>query len=220
MSENENKRTVHIFNHAVRGKELKPNDFALILYFRVMSWESGDRYTYEITSEHMRRSTGLTDKSINPSLKRLYDTGYLLEEIKNRKPHKPVRVVLDEGKFNTQKRKDDEYYTKLPIKVFYALGDGKLKPKHVKFLYYIASYINYSTGNLVAYPGIRTRMIDEVGMTEPTIREVRNDLKKLKLIYETKHAVGTELRYDDEGNLIRGRYNNHYEIRYDMLLKL
>ena len=217
-----NEQTINIFSNTVRDKEISSNDFALILYFKKLIWESGDRYTFETTSEDMRRSTGLSDKSINPSLKKLFEKEYLLREIGKRKPHQPIKIVLNEKKFNIEKRADDEYYTILPIKVFYSLSDGKLNTKHIRFLYYIKSYINYTdnTRQNFCYAGQRTRMIHEIGMTEPTIRKITGELVRMNLIKVTQNKIGTSLQYKEDGTLIKNKFNNHYEIKYENLLKL
>lgn len=137
------KQQIQIFTDTVRDPNLNENDFAFILYLKLVTWKCGERYTFEAANQDIKQYTRIADnKTIKKSLKNLYVHNYLLEQIEELKQNKPIRFVLNREKFDTKNRKEDQKFTQLPAKILYALKDGKLNRKEVRLLYYLSSYIN------------------------------------------------------------------------------
>lgn len=222
MSQHKNKQTLNILTHTtVRNSNITANDFVLVLYLKYMIWQRNNKYIFEVSSDDMKRWTGLSDKMLKKSLGNLFVQNYIIEEVGKRTPNKPVMLILNKVKFDTEDRAEGEYFAAMPIKLLYALKDGKLNSKEVRFLYYLKSYINVkNTIKQFCYAGIDTRMRFELNMSKPTIIELHNELESKKLISVTRHIWGTNWEYDDNDKLIHKRFNNHYAIEFENIDKL
>ncbi|MEK8208464.1 hypothetical protein NST41_22915 [Paenibacillus sp. FSL L8-0696] len=222
MPVTKNEQTLNILTHTtVRNPNITANDFVLILYLKYMIWKLNNKYILEVSSDDMKRWTGLSDKMLKKSLHNLFAQNYLLNEVGKRTPNKPVLLTINKENFDSENRRDGEYFSSMPIKLLYALKDGKLNPKEVRFLYYLKSYINVKNkAKLFCYAGIDTRMKNELHMSKPTIIELHSELEKKKLISVTQHKWGTNYEYDDNDKLIHKRFNNHYFIEFENIDKL
>lgn len=223
MSEtkSEKEQRISILTNAIRNPNLSQIDFSVIMYLQFTIWKRGMRYEFEVLSNEVKFYTNVYEnKTLNKSFVNLFKQGYLLQEIGKRQPNIPILFKLNKSKFSIQDRKDDEYFTALPINVMYSLKDGKLNHKEIRFLYYIQSYINPKSKIKSCYAGIDTRMSDELNLSRTTIMALHKELSKKKLISVTKHPLGTSFEYDVDDNLIRSRFNNHYQIRYENIQKL
>lgn len=213
------KQQIQILIDTVRDPNLNDNDFALILYLKLVTWKCGERYTFEAANQDLKQYTRIADnKTIKKSLKNLYVHNYLLEQIEELKQNKPIRFVLNREKFDTKNRKENQKFTQLPAKILYALKDGKLNRKEVRLLYYLSSYINLQSPlKQFCFTSI-DRMSKELNMSENTIIKHYQMLEKKKLIKIEKHKL--DYGYEEDGTLIWSRYNNHYFLRYENFAKL
>ncbi|ODA08154.1 hypothetical protein A7312_08995 [Paenibacillus polymyxa] len=213
------RQSIRILSNCVRDPNLNANDFCLILYLKYMVWKSGDKYEFMVSVSDMKMYLSVSDnRTIKSSFQNLYESEYLLNAIEEIKPNKPIMLTLNEYKFNTEIRSEKEFYTSLPINVLYGIKDGKLDRKEARLLYYIKSYINYSDPNKrYCYTGIEKTMKTELNMSSNTIPKYTKKLVDKKLIEIEKHNLSTSYQYDEEGNLIFTKYNNHYYINMNAL---
>ena len=213
------RQQIQIPTDTVRDPNLTENDFAFILYLKLVTWKCGERYTFEAANQDIKQYTRIADnKTIKKSLKNLYVHNYLLEQIEELKQNKPIRFVLNPQKFDTKNRVPDQKFTQLPAMILYALKDGKLNRKEVRLLYYLASYINLqSPAKQFCFTSI-DRMSKELNMSENTIIKHYKMLEKKKLIKIEKHKL--DYGYEEDGTLIWSRYNNHYSLIYENFAKL
>jgi hypothetical protein len=213
------KQQIQIPTDTVRDPNLTENDFAFILYLKLVTWQCRERYTFEAANQDIKQYTRIADnKTIKKSLKNLYVHNYLLEPIEELKQNKPIRFVLNREKFDTKNRKEDQKFTQLPAKILYALKDGKLNRKEVRLLYYLGSYINLQNPlKQFCFVSIE-RMTRELNMSENTIIKHYKLLEKKKLIEIDKHKL--DYGYEEDGTLIWSKYNNHYFLRYEKIADL
>lgn len=218
----ETKQSIHILTKVVRDGNLTCNDFAVILYLKHLIWQTGNRYSFQVSAPDMRHDLRITDnRTLKASLSNLHIHNYIQNEIKQMQPNKPIQLDLNQKKFDTENRKEGEYFTKLPINILYALKDGKLNSKEVRLLYYIKSYINSDDmRKQFCYTSIEKTMVKETNISKNTIPKYTEMLKKKKLISIDKHKLGTSYQYNEKGELIFTKYNNHYFLRLENIMKL
>lgn len=222
MSKNKSKQTINIRSDVVRDPNITVNDFSMILYLKYMVWRSGNKYRFEVLLSDMKNYLQISDnKTLKPSYTSLYENRYLLKEVGEIKPNKPILFTLNEEKFNTEEREKDEYYTSLPINVLNAMRDGKIDRKEVRLLYYLKSYINHTDlKKHFCYTGIENTMVRELNMSDKTIPKYTKKLADKKLIRIERHDFKTSYQYREDGTLIFNKYNNHYYLEYNNILNL
>lgn len=65
MPVTKNEQTLNILTHTtVRNPNITANDFVLILYLKYMIWKLNNKYILEVSSDDMKRWTGLSDKML------------------------------------------------------------------------------------------------------------------------------------------------------------
>jgi hypothetical protein len=187
-----------------------------------MVWRAKLKYKFEVVLSDMKNYVQIMDnKTLKKSFNNLYAFNYLLSEISELKPNSPSIFILNKSMFDTENRKEGEYYTALPVNVLNAIRDRKIDRKEARILYYIKSYINYTDFKKnYCYTGIEKTMIKELKMGKNTIPSYTESLKKKKLIHIERNFLKTDFQYTEEGKLIRSKYNNHYYLNYDAIQNL
>jgi len=215
-------QTINIRSDVVRDPNITVNDFSMILYLKYMVWRSGSRYRFEVLLSDMKNHLCVSDnKTLKPSYANLYKNGYLLEEVGEIKPNKPILFTLNEERFNTDGMSEGEFFTQLPISILYGMKDGKIDRKEVRLLYYLKSYINHTDlKKHFCYTGIENTMVRELNMSDKTIPKYTKKLVDKKLIRIERHDLKTSYQYREDGTLIFNKYNNHYYLEYNNILSL
>ncbi|WP_342422339.1 helix-turn-helix domain-containing protein [Paenibacillus sp. FSL E2-0178] len=212
------KSTINILNSTVRNPGITSNDFVMIAFFQLSVFNHKNKYTHDINSDEVRRSTGLSDKVINKVFLNLYNQGYLLNEIGKRSPHKPITVCLNERKFNIKIRKEDEFFTEMPILLFNIMKNKLITPPEFRFLYYIQSYIN-NTNRKFCFCKEET-IANELGISKPTVIKLHRSLEKKKLLDVTQHKLEHHDQYDQNDKYDFKKFNNHYVVRHENFERL
>ncbi|MDP9675196.1 putative transcriptional regulator [Paenibacillus jamilae] len=217
-----NKQSIHLPTSTVRDPNINANDFCLILYLKYLTWRSGNRYEFDVSLSELKQFLNIQDnKTLKSSFNNIFREEYIIREIKKILPNSPIRFFLNQKKFDTDSKLDEKFFTYLPINILYGMKDRKLDRKEVRILYYIKSYINYSDPKKeYCFTGIEKTMVKELNMGKNTIPKYTDMLVKKNLIRIEKNKLETSYQYDEEGNLIFTRYNNHYYLDFNNIDKL
>ncbi|KAF6626971.1 hypothetical protein H6F38_23230 [Paenibacillus sp. EKM208P] len=208
-------RTIHIPNDTVRDSNITPNDFAIVLYLKMVVFDHGNTFEFDEDVNRIKYLTNIKDnKTLKKSLKNLYDNNYLLEKTpENFVQGKPVRFSLNRDKFET-----DTNFTMLPMTVLTMVSEGRITRECARLIYYYESRVNRNNKRMFCFAS-EISISEETGIKAvKTIRKHNSILKREKLIDIKKGKLGWDYQYDEDGNPIFGKYNNHYYVNWDKLV--
>jgi DNA-binding transcriptional regulator YhcF (GntR family) len=214
---------IQIPQYIVRSNEINEKDFVLLAkLIQIYKMQSGEdkSLTFSIVSyKKLMNYIDMTDqRTFLRSLNNLYDNGLITEQVKRLPRNGQLTISL--SKKVIPDLNPEQLFTQLESWVISMEVIEKVKHTGVRILYYIMSWINYSTNKDHCYASVE-RMAKDIGVSEKTFSKYIAILEKAKFIKVVRHDVTVEHKDNKYGveNLLLDRWNNHYYINHDKIKK-
>lgn len=203
---------LQIPNEIVRnenGIKLDERAFCVYAYLCYMRFRSGGKFKININHHAIKNLFNIKDNStLKNHFKKLYNNGLIVDEVKVLPSHKQLSIQIE----LSEKCKSNQF-TQLPADLLYFIP--KIGCAGFKLLYYYESYIDRTKPTKdYAYPAMETIKC-HLKIGNDKIIKYNKLLSDCKLLKVTKH----EVQCDDLDNYGLIRYNNHYKVRIDRMIK-
>ncbi len=207
---------IQILTEIIKDKRLKPIDFALYtkithLYNIHQKQEETPFFHSEVRSDLLIQD----NRTLKNSLERLYECGYILNEIKSFPKKLGIGIKFNPDYLVVEK--DDIMFTQLPSEIVSRRIVSEIGHIGVRLLYYYESYINRKTLKNYAHPAEETTSF-ELNIDLKTVREYNSRLKSSGLvrIQTSKHEGYQEYIKKGESDVRYYRqFNNKYYVKLD-----
>lgn len=207
---------IQILSDVIKDKRLAPIDFVLYakithLYNIHNKQEMTPFFHSDVMSELLIRD----NRTLKNSLKRLYDSGYILNEI-----HTFPKKLGIGIKFNPEHlviEKEGVQFTQLPSEILHRRIVSEIGHIGVRLLYYYESHINRKTSKNYAHPPEETTSI-ELNIDMKTVREYNSKLKSSGLvrIEGNEHEGYQEYKRKGESEVrFYRQFNNKYYVKLE-----
>lgn len=207
------KLVVQIPDEIIRNKgiELDTYSFTTYVLLKFLHFRNYNKDEMEIDHNHLKHKLYISDnRTLKKVLAILHMNQFILEYI-NRLPSRgSLKLTFDPIPFKSKK------FTQLPITVLNKIEH--IGNVGVRLLFYYESFINRKE-QLVkqfAFPGIET-ISSDLGLDQNTIIKYNTILKEHGLLKIDKHKLEHDFEYDDFGDLLFTKYNNHYYVQINNL---
>lgn len=207
---------VKVPSKIVRNEDvfLKNDEFLLyarLCYLYFKNYQNKELY---IDHKKLMRICLMTDtRTLKKRLQTLYKHDLILNKI-DKLPTKGELLVV----FNDDYYSGDDHFTLMNAKVFTYLQTDTIDEYAFRQLFYYKSHINKddkSRDRSFCFVGYDT-LVNRLKVSKSKVKEANDKLVAAKLIKVKKHELKTNFEYDEDDELITGRYNNHYTICGDL----
>lgn len=218
---------VQIPNNLIRDNTLESTCFAA--YAKLVHIYQKDPQKRDVLVMNHSKFKNVIGVKSNQKLKAIFIELYDRKLIHNKIDSFP-KIGNIEVKLNTffdakkcGKAKEDRFYfAQLPYLILSPLIINQIGHIGLRLLYYYQSYINGTKRDFcfTSYELINK----ETGLSENTITKYNKILVSTKMLKIVKHKLGTDYEYDrddetGEDYLVYQRYNNHYYVQWEQILK-
>lgn len=156
----------------------------------------------------------MTDtRTLKKKLQGLHKQGLVLNKV-DKLPTKGELFIL----FNEKIYDDNEHFTLMNAKVFTYFQTETIDEYAFRQLFYYKSHINKDDkvrDRSFCFVGYET-LIERLKISKTKVKDANDQLIRAKLIKVKKHELKADHEYDEDDELIRGRYNNHYIVNNDL----
>ncbi|OZB98041.1 hypothetical protein [Paenibacillus sp. XY044] len=195
----------------IKDPRLSSLEFCILARFKFLQFASSGMGKFEIDLNELKRSLEVNDnRTLKKALDNLYQYKYISKQVTFNRG-RPVEVILDLDKMNL-----NNDFTQLPLKLFSKVGE--IGHHGFRLLYYYESYVNRNKDHKQFCFAALETIENETGISRKTIVKYNKILVKAKLLQIDRHELETDYQYDEAGELIFNKYNNHYEVRLEKLL--
>lgn len=202
---------IQIPRRTIKNPELSSLEFCIVARLKFLQYASNSKEYFEIDMNELRRNLEINDnRTLKKAWTNLYQQKYIDEPVTIHRG-KPSKVILNPNMMHL-----NNDFAQLPLKLFSRIGE--IGYHGFRLLYYYESYINRNKDHRqFCFTSLET-IENDMGMSRKTILKHNETLVKAKLLKIQKHELGTDYQYDEAGELIFNKYNNHYEVRLENLL--
>lgn len=213
MSEGKKKLLVQIPDEIIRNQifKMNANTFGMYVLLKFNHFRNYNKDEMNIDHNKIKHKLYISDnRTLKKSFEVLHKQQIILEYITVLPKRGSLDITFNPTPFETEK------FTQLPATIFSRIEHIGLIG--LRLIFYYESFINRKdkAEKQFAFPGIETTA-KTLGINEETVIKYNEILKKNKLLKITKHKLETNHEYDNQGNIMFTKYNNHYHVRLENL---
>lgn len=207
---------VKIPSKIVRNENIFLKNDEFLLYARLCYLYFKNFQNKELYIDHKKlmRMCLMTDtRTLKKKLQRLHICGLIHTKVEKLPTKGELLIVFNDDIYHT-----DEHFTLMNAKVFTYLQTETIDEYAFRQLFYYKSHINKddkSRDRSFCFVGYDT-LVTRLKVSKSKVKEANDRLVNAKLIKVKKHELKTNYEYDEEDELITGRYNNHYTVHNDL----